>query len=154
MEIPEELARAESVPDDLNSSTVGPYAIPSPRRRRRAATVYAIAGLLAAAAPLVGLPKGLWLAAAGLVALAAFHWVTAWELTVREAAALDVANRAVPFAVGHASATVGFEGWRSRPIWNVLVFSADDPPSQRGLVRVDAVTGRVVESYLEENPDV
>jgi hypothetical protein len=34
-------------------------------------------------------------------------------------------------------------------VWNVLVFSADDPPSQRGLVRVDAVDGRVVETYTE-----
>jgi hypothetical protein len=52
-------------------------------------------------------------------------------------------------AVGHASAAVGFDGWRARPIWNVLVFSADDPPTERGLIRVDAVDGTVVETYVE-----
>jgi hypothetical protein len=35
-------------------------------------------------------------------------------------------------------------------VWNVLVFSADDPPSQQGLVRVDGVTGEVLGSYVEE----
>jgi hypothetical protein len=37
-------------------------------------------------------------------------------------------------------------------VWNVLVFSADDPPSQRGLVRVDARTGEVIETYTEAVP--
>jgi len=56
----------------------------------------------------------------------------------------------VQFPVGHASAVVGFDGLRARPVWNVLVFSADEPPTQRGLVRVDAVDGHVVESVTEE----
>jgi hypothetical protein len=34
-------------------------------------------------------------------------------------------------------------------VWNVLVFSADDPPTKRGLVRVDALSGEVVETYTE-----
>jgi hypothetical protein len=75
-------------------------------------------------------------------------------LAVDDGAALEAATRSVEFPVGHASAAVGFDGWRSRPVWNVLVFSADDPPSRRGLVRVDAVTGDVIESFTEENPEV
>jgi hypothetical protein len=35
-------------------------------------------------------------------------------------------------------------------VWNVLVFSADDPPTERGLVRVDAVNGKVVGTYVEK----
>ena len=46
--------------------------------------------------------------------------------------------------------TVGFDGWRARPVWNVLVFDAADPPSRRGLVRVDAGSGEIVETYTEE----
>jgi hypothetical protein len=34
------------------------------------------------------------------------------------------------------------------------VFSADEPPSQRGLVRVDAIAGSVVDSYVEDIPGV
>ncbi len=76
-----------------------------------------------------------------------------WHLEVREWRALEIANRAVGFPVGHASANLGFYGWRSKPIWNILVFSADDPPSERGLVRVDGITGSVVEQYAEPVPE-
>jgi hypothetical protein len=34
----------------------------------------------------------------------------------------------------------------------VLVFSADEPPTKRALVRVDAVDGAVVEHYAEPVP--
>ena len=45
-------------------------------------------------------------------------------------------------------------GWRSRPVWNVLVFSADEPPTERGLVRINAVNGEVEDVYVEGNPDL
>lgn len=150
MEIPRDLADSEGVPDDLDSSALGPYTVPSTRRRRRAALVYVAAALTAALAALTELPAGLWIAAVALGGIAAYHLLSAWPLRVSDARALDTANREVEFPVGHASASVGFVGWRARPVWNVLVFSADDPPSQRGLVRVDGVDGHVIESYVEE----
>jgi hypothetical protein len=154
MEIPAEVARAEGVPDDLDSSALGPYTIPSPRRRRIAATISAVGAVLAAAGVAVGLPAGLWVITGVLAVLAVWQWLSAWPINVSAAEALGIANREAAFPVGHASAVVGFDGWRSRPTWNVLMFSADEPPSQRGLVRVDAVRGRVVGSYVEENPEV
>ena len=152
MEIPRDIADAEGVPEDLDSSLVGPYSVPSPRRRRRAGYVYLVGAGGAALPALLGLSWGFWLASGALVLIGAFHLLAAWPLPVREGPALELANKAVPFVVGHASAAVGFEGWRARPVWNVLVFSADDPPAQRGLVRVDGITGDVVESYTEDVP--
>ena len=58
------------------------------------------------------------------------------------------------FPVGHASAQLGWRGLRSRPSWRILVYSAEEPPLQRGLVLVDAVDGGVVEVLVEENPDM
>ena len=152
LEIPREIAEAEGVPDDLDSTVVGPYRLPSPRRRRLAARPYVVGAVVAAAGAAAGLPLGMWWVAGGLAVVALYHWISAWELEVTDDQALETANRAVAFAVGHASAQVGFEGWRARPIWNVLVFSADDPPSQRGLVRVDGVSGEEAGSYTEQVP--
>ena len=45
---------------------------------------------------------------------------------------------------GHAAAGVGFTGWRARPVWNVMVYSADEPPARRASVQVDGVTGEVL----------
>ena len=149
IEIPEEIARAEAVPAELDSAQRDPYSIPSTRRRRRGAMVHLGAAGLAIAGVAAGLPTGLLAVAGLLLALAAWHLLSAWSIGVLDPQALELANREVPMAVGHASAAVGFDGWRARPIWNVLVFSADEPPSQRGLIRVDAVDGKVVGTYVE-----
>ncbi len=148
------MAAAAGVPDDLDSSALDPYSVPSPRRRLRAGAVYLAFAGLAALAAVAGWGDGFWLAAALLVAIAAYHAVAAWRLPVREGEALELAGGAVEFPVGHASAQVGFVGWRARPVWNVLVFSADEPPTQRGLVRIDGLSGEVVDSYVEDVPAV
>jgi hypothetical protein len=149
-----EVAGEAGVPDDLDANAAPPYTIPSTRRRRVAAVAMAAGAALLGLGVALGLPP-LMLVVAGLLVLgAAWAWSAAWPLEVTVEQALDAANREAAFPVGHASAAVGFDGWRARPVWNVLVFSADDPPSQRGLIRVDAVTGAVVGSYVEDNPRV
>ncbi|NIX20131.1 MAG: hypothetical protein GWN07_09955, partial [Actinobacteria bacterium] len=42
IDIGEEVARRAGVPDDLDASAAGPYAIPSTRRRRAAAVALAL----------------------------------------------------------------------------------------------------------------
>ncbi len=154
IEIPEEVARAAAVPEDLDASAVGPYSVPDTSRRRQAGAVY----LLAAAAVAGGLVAGAlpaamwWTTVAPLAAIALYHVAAGWHLAVRESEALVEANRAVPFPVGHASAQLGFAGPRAKPIWNVLVFSADEPPSERALVRIDALDRSLVDVYAEEVP--
>jgi hypothetical protein len=92
-------------------------------------------------------------AGVALLVLALWHAAAAWKLNVDQTDALIAATRHVGFPVGHASAQLGWRGLRSRPTWNVLVYSNDEPPSTRGLVRVDGVNGNVVEHFVEENPE-
>lgn len=153
LEISEEIARAEGVPEDLDATQREPYTIPSTRRRKTAAIVYLSAAALVAGGVAAGMPAGMLTLAGMLVLLAGWHAASAWRIEILDPEALDIANRATDFPVGHASAAVGFDGWRARPVWNVLVFSADEPPSRRGLVRVDAVTGDVIETYVEDVAD-
>lgn len=150
IEIPPEVARGERVPEDLDATQHAPYTIPSTRRRRYAAWAHVSGAALAALAPAAGLPRGMWVIGGVLAAAAVWHLAAAWPIAVLDPAALDAANRETDFGVGHASAALGFDGWRARPVWSVLVFSADQPPSRRALVRVDAVDGTVVETYVED----
>ena len=152
MEIAAEVAETEHVPLDLDATQREPYAIPSTRRRRTSGIVHLVGAALAGISTAVGLPDGMWVSAALLAAAGGWHLASAWPIDVLDPEALAVANRETEFAVGHASAAVGFEGWRARPVWNVLVFEADDPPSRRGLVRVDAVDRSVIGSYVEHVP--
>ncbi len=150
IEIPRELADAEGVPEDLDSSVAGPYQLPSPTRRRTSGVVFLLGAALAVLAAALGLPTGLYVLAGFLLIIGVFHFMSAWELGTSAEDALSSASREVSFPVGHASAAVTFEGWRSRPVWHVLVYAAEGSPSARGLVRVDAVNGKVLGEPFEE----
>jgi hypothetical protein len=125
--------------------------VPDTARRKKAGAVYLVAAAMTGVAMVpMQLPAAMWVTTvAALVLIGAYHFVAGWRLRIREGSALEAANRAVGFAVGHGSASLGFRGWRARPVWNVLVFSADEPPTQRALVRIDAIGGVVVDTYVE-----
>ena len=151
--IPADIAESEGVPDELDSSIVGPYRFPDPRRRRLSGWIYlGVAVLLAGLA--VNQPL-MWLGVGLLVLLAGWHLAAAWPLEIDQETALAKAATYVGFPVGHASAAVTFVGWRSRPRWHVVMYSADEPPSQRALVQFDAVTGDLAEEvYTEDVPPI
>lgn len=88
-----------------------------------------------------------------LAAFGVYSLVAGWNLDVDERDALVAAVGEVGFPVGHASAQMGWRGWLSRPVWRMLLYSADEPPSKRGFVLVDGVDGRIIESFVEANPE-
>ena len=144
----------DELPDDLDvTGYVGPYTFPDIKRRRIAGTIYAV---VAAACVLIGLDvenNGFLLAALLLGITALYHFLAGWPLKIDQTEALAVASRTVGFPVGHASAQLAWRGLRSRPTWRILLYSADEPPSIRGLVELDAVDGAVIGEYTEENPE-
>lgn len=151
----------DELPADLNASGyVGPYVFPNNNRRRIPGYLYLAAGAGCIAAwALTGqgdavLVNGGFLFAGALLGLlGAYHLVAGWDLDVDERDALVAATREVGFAVGHASAQLGWRGLRSRPTWKILIYSAEDPPATRGLVLVDGVDGEIVAHFTEGNPE-
>jgi hypothetical protein len=151
---------SDQLPDELDvTGFVGPYTFPDVIRRRIPAAILMVAGAgcLALHATRgdggVLVNRGYLWAGIALVVLGLYHWAAAYRLKVLEIDALVAATKEVGFPVGHASAQVGFRGLRGRPTWRILLYSAEDPPTTRGLVLVDAVTGAVLEHYTEANPE-
>lgn len=143
--IERDLADRIDIEEELDSNVEGEYAFPEPSRRRISAWVYLVAGVIAVFAI-----DGGWVVGLGFAALAAWQFAGSWPLSVDEHEALTTAAAVVDFPVGHSSASIRFQGWRSRPRWSVMLYSATEPPDQRGLVVVDAVSGEVVEEpYVE-----
>ncbi len=151
---PDEVPEGDQLPDDLDvTAFAGPYVFPDIKRRRIAGTLYL---LLAAATLWVALAtsnRGLLFGAVLLALIALYHFLAGWPLKVDQTEALAGASRAVGFPVGHASAQLAWRGLRSRPTWRILVYSADEPPSIRGLVELDGVDGSVLGEYTENNPE-
>jgi hypothetical protein len=143
--IERDLADQIAIEDELDANVEGEYRFPAPSRRRISGWVYLVAGVAAALTI-----DGGWMVGLGFAALAAWQFWSSWPLEVDEHRAMTTAAAAVGFPIGHSSASIRFHGWRSRPRWSVVLYSATDPPDQRALVVVDAVTGEIVESpYVE-----
>jgi hypothetical protein len=151
----------DELPEELDASNfVGPYMFPDNNRRRVPAVMYVLIGLAAIAAwtltrdgdPVV-VNSGLLLGGIGLVLFGAYSYQAGFDLEVDERDALVAATRTVGFAVGHASAQLGWRGLRSRPTWRILVYSNEEPPTKRGLVLVDGVRGDVLQHFVEDNPE-
>jgi hypothetical protein len=146
--------RGDALPEELDvTAYVGPYVFPDIRRRRIAAACYVVIGGAALWAGIAADNRGLLLGGGFLLLIAVYHFVAGWHLAVDQTDALAVASRTVGFPVGHASAQLGWRGLLSRPAWRILVYSADEPPSIRGLVELDAVDGHVLGDYTESNPE-
>jgi hypothetical protein len=151
----------DELPADLDvSGYVGPVTFPSPRRRRAPGAIYLAVGAACVALWLaragdrpVYVNHGLGIVGAALVIAGVYHLLAGWRLGVRETEALIAAVAEVGFPVGHASAQLGWQGLRSRPAWRILLYSADDPPTRRGIVLVDGVDGRVLGHFVEANPE-
>jgi len=150
----------DQLPSDLDvSAFVGPYQFPDNSRRRIPGYLYLGISALSLLLWLIsdqssGLVNyGFLVFAISLAAFAGYLLSSSWKMTVNERDALVHASRAVDFAVGHASAQQVWRGIRSRPTWRVFCYSAQEPPTHRGLVLVDAVNGNIVECLVELNPD-
>jgi hypothetical protein len=151
----------DELPDDLNAAGyVGPYLFPNNNRRRIPGILYlVIAGLCVVIWGVtrgddpVMVNAGFLLAAVMLTAIGVYSFVVGWNLDVDESDALVAATREVGFPVGHASAQLGWRGLLSVPTWRILLYSAENPPAQRGLVLVDGRDGHVVQWFVEDNPE-
>lgn len=151
----------DTLPEDLDAAGfVGPYVFPNNNRRRIPGYLYLLTGAVCIGAwALTGQGDGVLVnggflfAGVLLVLVGAYHLVAGWDLDVDERDALVAATREVGFAVGHASAQLGWRGLRSRPTWRILLYSAEEPPKTRGLVLVDGVDGEIVAHFTEDNPE-
>lgn len=151
----------DALPEDLDAAGyVGPYLFPNNNRRRIPAILYWVISALCVALYLATRGKnpvlvnsGYLVAAVGLTLVGIYSFVSGWNLDVDERDALVVATKQVGFPVGHASAQMGWRGILSRPTWRILLYSAENPPTRRGLVLVDGVDGEIVDSFTEDNPE-
>ncbi len=153
-------ATGDQLPADLNlDEYVGVATFPDPGRRRLVGFGWVVTGAIAFAITArsgtdgVLVNKGLVGFAIGCTIIGLYHVIAGTKLRFRETDALAIASKEVGFPIGHASAQLGFHGLLARPIWRILVYSADNPPTKRGMVLINGRDGTVLGNYVEDNPE-
>ncbi len=149
------------LPDDLDLSRIeGPYEFPNNNRRRIPAVLYLVIGAavvfgylaIRSSGPIL-MNGGLLLGGIALIVFGIYGLLAGRNLAVDEQQALTAATKAAGFPIGHASAQMSWAGLLSRPMWRILAYSAENPPTMRCMVFVDGVDGEVLDSIVEENPE-
>jgi hypothetical protein len=150
----------DQLPADLNlDEYVGVTTFPDPGRRRVVGIGWLVASAIAFAVTAANgtdgvlVNKGLVGFAIGCALIGLYHVVAGTSLKVRETDALVIASKEVGFPIGHASAQLGFQGLLAKPTWRILVYSADNPPTTRGMVLINGRSGAVLGNYVEANPE-
>ncbi|MDP9072758.1 MAG: hypothetical protein M3N98_01060 [Actinomycetota bacterium] len=149
----------DALPAELDAhGYVGPYTFPNNNRRRISGLMFLAAGAACVALFVVRgngvlINRGFFYGGLFLMALGCFHLASGVTLRINETDALVAATTTVGFVVGHASAQLSWRGLLSHPTWRILLYSADDPPTRRGLVLVDGVTGTVGDHLVQDNPE-
>ena len=150
----------DQLPDDLNvHGFEGPYDFPDNSRRRIPGFLYLLLSsvfffifLIFGSSPFVN--WGYITTSAVLFLIGVYHLQAGWKLSIDETGALLEATKTAGFPVGHASAQMVWRGIRSKPTWRILLYSSESPPTFRGLVMIDAISGQVKESHFEKNPEI
>ena len=151
---------SDELPAELDlDQYVGVTTFPDPGRRRFVGVLWLVVAVVAGA--VVGtngtdgvlVNKGLLFFAVGAAAIGVYHLVAGKSLKLRETDALAIASQHVGFAIGHASAQLGFQGLLSRPTWRILLYSSENLPKKRGMVLIDGRSAAVLGDYVEDNPE-
>ncbi len=154
-------AVTDVLPADLDLSQLeSDYVFPNNSRRRIPGYLYLVLAVICflfwfltrGDNPVMVNTGVLW-AAIGMLGIGLYSIQGGWDLAIDERDALQAAGKDTGFTVGHASAQLGWRGLRSRPTWRILLYSAESPPKQRGLLLVDGVDGHIVDRLVEDNPE-
>jgi len=155
---PEEVR--DALPADLDTTAIEtPYLFPNNSRRRIPGVLYILIGIgcialrASAGDGAVLVNGGVTVAGIALIVIGLYHLQGGWDLAFDEEHALQAATRQVGFPIGHASAQLGWRGFRSRPTWRILLYSNEPSPEQRGLVLVDGIDGEIIDHFIEKNPE-
>lgn len=151
---------SDVLPEDLQPLLVDyeDYLFPNNNRRRVPGYLYmATSAILLIIAILLNssvfINVGTILASLCLGLFGAYSVFAGVDLKIDEREALQIAVPYFGHTVGHASAQMSWHSPLSQPVWRILLYSADDPPSYRGFVVVDATSGAVLDLISEENPE-
>ena len=150
----------DELPANLDTTAIAtPYLFPNNSRRRIPGVLYILIGigciaLVASAGDDAAMVNGgVSIAGIALIIVGLYHLQGGWDLSFDEEQALQAATRQVGFPVGHASAQLGWRGFRSRPTWRILLYSNEPSPEHRGLVLVDGIDGEIIDHFSEHNPE-
>jgi hypothetical protein len=154
IEIDKAVAEETLLPDDLNSLAVGSYVVPDPSKRKQYPYVVLGVVLLIYITSLMidfvsFVPVIIILS---IVSLLLF--VVNNKFKIRQQEVIEKISNNIDHSIGYYSIALTFQFTLKQiltPVWTVIVYSHENPPSNKTIIEISAFSGRVItEPYTEK----
>ena len=154
IEIDKDVAKETLLPDDLNSLAVGSYVVPDPSKRKQYPYVVLGVVLLIYITSLMidfvsFVPVIIILS---IVSLLLF--VVNNKFKIRQQEVIEKISNNIDHSIGYYSIALTFQFTLNQiltPVWTVIVYSHENPPSNKTIIEISAFSGRVItEPYTEK----
>jgi hypothetical protein len=154
IEIDKDVAKETLLPDDLNSLAVGSYVVPDPSKRKQYPYVVLGVVLLIYITSLMidfvsFVPVIIILS---IVSLLLF--VVNNKYKIRQQEVIEKISNSIDHSIGYYSIALTFQFTFKQiltPVWTVIVYSHENPPSNKTIIEISAYSGRVItEPYTEK----
>jgi len=154
IEIDKDVAEKTLLPDDLNSLAVGSYVVPDPRKRKQYPYVVIGVVLLSYITSLMidfvsFIPVIIILS---IVSLLLF--VVNNKFKIQQQEVIERISNNIDHSIGYYSIALTFQFTLKHiltPVWTVIVYSHENPPSNKTIIEISAFSGRVItEPYTEK----
>ncbi|MBL6628693.1 MAG: hypothetical protein ISQ16_02730 [Candidatus Actinomarina sp.] len=154
IEIDKDVAKETLLPDDLNSLAVGSYVVPDPSKRKQYPYVVLGVVLLIYITSLMidfvsFVPVIIILS---IVSLLLF--VVNNKFKIRQQEVIEKISNNIDHSIGYYSIALTFQFTLKQiltPVWTVIVYSHENPPSNKTIIEISAFSGRVItEPYTEK----
>ena len=154
IEIDKDIAEETLLPDDLNSLAVGSYVVPDPRKRSQYPYVVLGVVLLSFITSLIidfvsFVPVIIILS---IVALLLFLVNNKFKIQQQEV--IERITNNIDHSIGYYSIALTFQFTFKNiltPVWTVIVYSHENPPSNKTIIEINSFSGKVITEPYTEN---
>ena len=156
--IDNESAEQQMVPDDLNSLAVGSYRIPNPLVRNRYFYIFIFLSLLSFLLTTFNNWINLYPASFLLILLSIFIKFIENNNIIDQSEIIEYVSDQIPHSIGYYSIALTFSFKFKikllNPIWTVIVYDHNNPPKQKSIIEFDAYSKEIISDvYTEEVVD-
>ena len=156
--IDNESAEKQMVPDDLNSLAVGSYRIPNPLVRNRYFSIFIFLSLLSFLLTTLNNWINLYPASFLLILLSIFIKFIENNNIIDQSEIIEYVSDQIPHSIGYYSIALTFSFKFKikllNPIWTVIVYDHNNPPKQKSIIEFDAYSKEIISDvYTEEVVD-
>ena len=156
--IDNESAEKQMVPDDLNSLAVGSYRIPNPLVRNRYFYIFLFLSLLSFLLTTFNNWINLYPASFLLILFSIFIKFIENNNIIDQSEIIEYVSDQIPHSIGYYSIALTFSFKFKikllNPIWTVIVYDHNNPPKQKSIIEFDAYSKEIISDvYTEEVVD-